>query len=117
MSLTPLDESRGTSPSQPTEGEPTDTLVGRLGTALREAVRALVPNGPAGSTTDESSESTPALEPADRRRTERGSSTRREPERGQLELVTTETDERLTVSDADNPDAKISSDTWERVER
>jgi hypothetical protein len=36
---------------------------------------------------------------------------------GVVELVSTETDDVLTVEAVDNPDATISSDTWEPVEQ
>ncbi|MBX0323029.1 hypothetical protein EGH21_08320 [Halomicroarcula sp. F13] len=42
--------------------------------------------------------------------------TRNHSERNQVDLVCVETGDRLTVSLPENPDATLTSDTWERVE-
>ncbi|WP_227015520.1 hypothetical protein [Haloarcula sp. JP-L23] len=42
--------------------------------------------------------------------------TRNHSERNRVDLVCVEMDDRLTVSLPENPDATLTSDTWERVE-
>jgi len=116
MSLIPLDEPRGDDGSTPGEGAQTDTVVGRLWERLTSAFRAFLPRPstrPRGSDSDESTR--PALEPAEKDRGSQSSAARTDT--GRQKYITTEHDGILTLSLADNPDAKITSDTWERVER
>jgi len=117
MSLIPLDEPRGDSRSAPSEGEPSDALFGRLRALVASALRTLIAGSARESDPGKTPESTPALEPATERQdgTEGRSSASRT-ERTPLEMVSAESEERLTLADANNPEAKISSDTWERVE-
>lgn len=116
MSLIPLDEPRGDDASTPREGAPVDSVFGRLWGRLTSPLRALF-SGPVtkAGTADGDESDTPALDPAESDRGATAAASRRETRR--QEFVTTEEDEQLTLALADNPDAKITSDTWERVER
>ena len=116
MSLIPLDEPRGNDGATPKEGAQTDTVVGRLWERLTSAFRAFLPRSSTRSDESASDEPTrPALEPAEKDRGSHSSAARTDT--GRQEYVTTEHDDSLTLALADNPDAKITSDTWERVER
>jgi hypothetical protein len=112
MSLIPLDDQRGDD-EQPPHGGPSDSgLLDRLGrrvrsmwTTVAEAVRPR--DSQAGD------RPTPTALPTVARDTT-GST---DDGGSELQLVCTQTDDHLTVSVADNPDATITSDTWEPVER
>ena len=119
MSLIPLDEPRGDGPDPGGAGGNEASLVDRVLSGVRAVLLALpgvsaLASGRAShrsetsvdaTDTDTSPEpNTPAPLPGG-------------PASGQVEVVSTETDDTLTVEAVDNPDATISSDTWEPVER
>jgi len=112
MSLIPLDEQRGDDRDTPGEGPPARSAVGRLWGRVTSALRAFLAGPSARPRESGGDESVgPALKPAETD----GPASR--PDTGRQEYVTTEHGERLTLALADNPDARITSDTWEPVER
>jgi hypothetical protein len=122
MSLIPPDNSRGEGHTTPNAEDSERRAVDRLKTVAASLVATLavaierVVTGYARdgmSETDTSSALPDTVEEGALARYERPP-VRAETE---LELVSTETDERLTVEAADNPDAAISSDTWVPIER
>jgi len=122
MSLIPLDEPRGDGPTTPRTGPGEDTPIRRFLSGLKSALRAIFG---AGSPADGQSGETAKPDGASERGVARAQAADRPAElpsgsasdSGRVELVSRETEDTLTVAVADNPDATISSDTWESVER
>jgi len=118
MSLIPLDEPRGGGPDTDRDGPEDTSLVDRVLSGLRAVLLALpgVSTLVTDADSDQSASTTELLE--------RNASAEREApaalpggSAADVEVVCTETDDTLTVEAVDNPDATISSDTWEPVER
>ncbi|MDS0281657.1 hypothetical protein [Haloarcula onubensis] len=119
MSLIPLDQPRGDGPNSPGDGPEDASLLGRFLSGCKAALLAL-PGVSALASDRDDDRSEPTLDATERER----SSERKAPATlpagsatGEVEVVSTETDDTLTVEAVDNPDATISSDTWEPVER
>ncbi|WP_324661951.1 hypothetical protein [Haloarcula sediminis] len=118
MSLIPLDEPRGDGPSDGRDGSDDTPLFDRLLSGLRAVVLAF----PGGSTLVNDSASDrpePTVEDADRDAAPDRTAPAALPggSESTVDVVSTETDDTLTVEAVDNPDATISSDTWEPIER
>jgi len=119
MSLIPLDEPRGDGPDHGGDGPKDASLADRFLAGVRALLLAL-PGASALASSQASERSDATLDTTDA-----DSSPERNtpaplpsgPTSGQVEVVSTETDDILTVEAVDNPDATISSDTWEPVER
>ncbi|MBX0285560.1 hypothetical protein [Haloarcula salinisoli] len=119
MSLIPLDEPRGDGPDAGGDSPTDPSLVDRFLSGVRAVLLAL-PGVSALTSPQASARSEAAVDT-----TEDDTSPERDtpaalpggPVGGQVEVVSTETDDTLTVEAVDNPDATISSDTWEPVER
>jgi|GEM_PF-2537322 hypothetical protein len=117
MSLIPLDEPRGGGPAAGDDGPEDASLVDRFLSGATAVLLAL-PGVSALVTDADGDRSAVRAEPV-----ERDASDRTAPamlssgSAAQVEVVSTETDDTLTVEAVDNPDATISSDTWEPVER
>ena len=110
MSLIPLDDRRGDEEVTPPEGQPAHGGAGGLFERLRSALATVAQRLSTPETDDEQLEDTvpeKSVQPGETAETLRQ----------QLELVSSEADGTLTVTDAENPDATISSDTWESVDR
>ena len=118
MSLIPLDEPRGDGPSDGRDGPGDTPLTARLRSGLRTVLLALPgasvlandsagdqpePTGDAAERDVSPDRTAPAALPG-------GSGS-------EVDVVSTEADDVLTVEAVDNPDATISSDTWEPIER
>jgi len=114
MSLIPLDDRRGDEEPTPPEGRTQHTTVGRLWDRLRSVLTRATHRLGIRPATDEGSHGTVQALPEETR-VEPGETS--ETLRTDLQLVSSENGETLTVTDADNPDATITSDTWETVER
>jgi len=119
MSLIPLDEPRGDGPDADGNGPENTSLVGRFRSGLRTVLLAL-PGISAVSETDRPGDRIEAVTDT----TELGGSTDGKAsaalpsgKTNGVEVVSTETGDTLTVEAVGNPDATISSDTWEPVER
>ena len=113
MSLIPLDDRRGDGQPPSREGVSEPGVLGRLWNRVRSLLSSV-----ADHTSDHrhyETESVLALPDGADPHPDGGVTGRGDSE--PLELVCTETDDRLTVSVADNPDATITSDTWVPVER
>jgi len=122
MSLIPLDESRGDGPNDGRAGPEDASLVDRFVSGLRAVVLALPGVSALATDADEDRAGSVATVEHDGDRDaspdEKAPATLPGgPPSGQVEVVSTETDDTLTVEAVDNPDATISSDTWEPVER
>lgn len=111
MSLIPLDDRRGDDETTPPEARPQRRGVGTLWSRLRTLVTRVAERLGSGGETDAPETTTKALPDA----TDAGETI--ETLRQRSELVSSEGDGTLTVTDADNPDATITSDTFEKVER
>ena len=92
------------------EGQPQREGAGGLFERLRSALATVARRL---SNTDDDEESLEETVPE--RSVEAGETTETLGQR--LELVSSEGDGTLTVTDAENPEATITSDTWESVER
>ena len=118
MSLIPLDESRASEPSDSRDSPDAASLTDRFRSGLKAVLLAL-PGVSTLAGDGGSDRSEPGTDTAERD----GSPDRTAPvalpggSTGEFEVVSTETDDTLTVEAVDNPDATISSDTWEPVER
>ncbi len=119
MSLIPLDEPRGDGPTAGADGPEDASLVDRFLSGAKAVLLALpgVSSLVTGQASDRSEASVDT--PEDDTAPERSAPAALPggPASGQVEVVSTETDDTLTVEAVDNPDATISSDTWEPVER
>ena len=123
MPLTPIDESRGDRP-RPSRGQRAESSVTqRLWGRAKELLANLPVGGsrfvPPEDNADESAagaetETVSALPTHERPFT---APARNDSEPNQAEPVSIETDTDLTISLPDNPEASITSDVWERVER
>jgi len=119
MSLIPLDEPRGGGENTDRDGSDDAALVDRFLSGLKAVLLAL-PGVSALVSDADGGRSASAIEPV-----EGDASADREapaalpggPAADRVDVVSTETDDTLTVEAVDNPDATISSDTWEPVER
>lgn len=111
MSLIPLDEQRGDDGTTPAEAQPRRRGVGHLWDRLQTLVAQVAERLGAGGATETADEATHALPDT----SDSGETV--ETLRRHAELQSSEADGTLTVTDADNPDASITSDTWESVER
>lgn len=122
MNRTPLSEPRD-SASPTTREEPVRSgIFGRLWDRIKSGFKSLIGRDHAAVQDSQETQSgmlTPssAKLPARRRTTVSSADNRRRPRETQQELVSTRTGDELTLTVADNPDASISSDTWEPVER
>jgi len=117
MTLTLIDEGRSDRPQTPREERAEPSVPRRL---WRQA-KALLADLPMGGSllasdddTDAERDTTGALPTRDRPFT---APARHTAEHNQAELVCIETETELTISLPDNPEATITSDVWERVER
>ncbi|WP_254274180.1 hypothetical protein [Haloarcula marina] len=132
MSLTPIDEHRDRGPDAPDEARGETTALQRFVSSVRSAFGRLVGaesvfgsanargDGPvrqerAARTTEASSDCPPVAGLPERARPFTYPA-RDSDDENPVELVGVETAEGLTVSLPDNPDATITSDTWEPVE-
>jgi len=118
MSLIPLDEPRGGGPSTPDEDASEATLLGQFLAGVKAAVSAL----PVVSAlvSEPQDEGTQSAEPAALTTARPGAESvpsSLPSGHEQMAVVSTETDDTLTVEAVDNPDATIQSDTWEPIER
>jgi hypothetical protein len=109
MSLIPLDDRRGDDRQTPPEGQSQRGGVGSLFQRVRSVITAVADRF-RGSEDDQQ-----AVEALPDEGLQTGETI--ETLRTELELVSSKDDETLTVTDADNPEATITSDTWESVER
>jgi DNA-binding ferritin-like protein len=116
MSLIPLDDRRGDEETKPPECQPQRRGVGRLWGRLQSLLSQVAERLGTGGDTSDSSQPTVHALPEERDE---------QPPRGetleslgqQTELVSSEEDGTLTVTDVENDDATITTDTWESVER
>ena len=117
MSLIPLDEPRGDG-STGGDGPEDTSLVGRFLSGLRAVLLALpgVSALASESTSDRPEPVTDTTE-CDASPDRKAPATLPGGSQGEVEVVSTESDDTFTVEAVDNPDATISSDTWEPVER
>jgi len=119
MSLIPLDEPRGGGPNTGRDGPDDTSLIGRAISGLKAALLALpgasaLVSKPAG----DRSEATADTDGRDGSRGRKVPATvPGGPPSDRVDVVSTETDDTLTVEAVDNPDAAIRSDTWEPIER
>jgi hypothetical protein len=119
MSLIPLDEPRGDGPKTSREGPADPTIVQRFLAGVKTVLLSL----PGGSIlAGESAESESEARPAEPERASDQMAQATLPASSDtsgrvIEVVSTESGDTLTVEAVDNPDATISSDTWESVER
>ena len=118
MSLIPLDEPRGDGPNAGGDGPKDTSLVGRFLSGLRAVLLALP--GVSALVSEAGSDQPEPVTDA----TERNVSPDRKAPAAlpggsehEVEVVSTERNDTFTVEAVDNPDATISSDTWEPVER
>ena len=123
MPLTPIDESRGDRP-RPSDGAHAESSVAqRLWGRAKELLANLPVGGsrfvPPDNDVDESAADPERDTGSDLPTRERPFTTpaRNSAEANQAEPVSIETDTELTISLPDNPEATITSDVWERVER
>ncbi|WP_262176763.1 hypothetical protein [Haloarcula laminariae] len=118
MSLIPLGEPRGDGPENGRDGPDDEPLVTRLLSGLRAVVLAL-PGASTLASEPASDQPDPAVDAADRDTSPDRNAPAALPGRAgsEVEVVSTEADDTLTVEAVDNPDATISSDTWEPIER
>ncbi|MFC6755634.1 MULTISPECIES: hypothetical protein [Haloarcula] len=119
MSLIPLDEPRGDGPDPGGDGPKDASLADRFLSGVRAVLLAL-PGVSALSSSRASDRSEASVDTSgDDTSPERNAPAALPggPASGQVEVVSTETDDTLTVEAVDNPDATISSDTWEPVRR
>lgn len=112
MGIIPLNEPRGDGPDTDRNGSENNSLVDRFRSGLQAMLLAL-PGAPvvARETEPDQSES---VTPSPDRTTPTplpGSAT------SEVEIVSTNTTDALIVEAVDNPDATVTSDTWESVER
>lgn len=121
MPLTPIDESRGDRPHTPREEHGDRSLPRRLWGQAKELLANLPVGGSLFAPRDDADDETEATDdtvsdlPArDRPFTAPAGS---HPDYNQAELVCIKTETELTISLPDNPEATITSDVWERVER
>jgi len=124
MSLIPLDEPRGDGRSTTRDERDDRSLLQRFWAGMKATVlalpgaRALV-DRPTATAESASSNAVPATREPDRPTDRKAPATiDNGPDEDEgPELVSTEEGDTLTVEVVDNPDATISSDTWEPVER
>jgi len=122
MPLTPIDEYRGGRPDAPREEHTKPSIPRRLWRGVKALLAELPVGGdlftPADDDADDATEPAPetvsALPARDRPFT---APVHGQTESDQVEPVCIETDTELTISLPDNPEATITSDVWERVER
>ena len=114
MSLIPPDESRG---DRPTDGRDTPdelSLIDRFRGGLKAVLLAFP--GVSAVLSDRSSDRSEPAMPATASGSEAPTPLPGGPQ-SDIKVVSNESDDTLTVEAVDNPDATISSDTWEPVER
>jgi len=119
MSLIPLDEPRGDGPPAGRDSPEDTSLVGRFLSGLKAVLLAL-PGASAVSDTDAAGDRTEVVaDTAGRDASTDSKAPAALPgvTKSEVEVVSTETDDTLTVEAVDNPDATIRSDTWEPVKR
>ena len=118
MNVIPPDESRG---DRPTDGRDTPderSFIDRLRGGLKSVLLAFP--GVSAVLSTRSTDRSESVKPANEPDADSGSEAPTPLPGGQqseLEVVSDESDDTLTVEAADNPDATITSDTWEAVER
>lgn len=114
MSLIPPDESRGDRPTDRRDTSEDVSFIDRFRCGLKAVLLAFP-----GVSAVLSDQSTDGSEPAvsDTESDHEAPTPLPRGPQTEVKVVSNESDETLTVEAADNPDATITSDTWEPIER